>query len=193
MDLQPTASPKFSTAKGRTWIALILVQFIFVIFGAAQIPPHLPILNLPYLEIPLSFYSEMSGASHGYGFFSPGVYSQIRSVIDVYDSDGKKTTQSIDAGLNREAELRLNDIVEQFINEFEDPVQFQRSLAGSLAGSVFAKNSSAEKVNVRIEQFTPPSRVAYLHGHRAEWEQVYSAKFIHRSAPTLNGKKVGSN
>lgn len=190
-DARQQSSVVLSKTKGRMWIGLILVQFVFVFFGAAQIPLALPILHMPYLEIPLSFYSEMSGASHGYGFFSPGVYSQIRSVIDIYDNDGRKTTKSIDAGLNREAELRLNDIVEQFINEFEDPVQFQRSLAASLAGSIFAKHESAKKVDVRIEQYTPPSRIAYLHGHRSLWEQVYSAKFIHQHPKV--GAKVGSN
>lgn len=176
-----------SKYKGRLWISLILIQFAMVIFGAAQsqLNRYLPILNLPEVEIPLSFWSELSGASHGYGFFSPGVYSQIRGVIDIYDRDGNLSSQPIHAGLNREAELRLNDIVEQFINDFEDPMQFQRSLAASFAGLTFAKNPEASKVGVRIEQYTPPSRIAYLNGHRADWELAYSAKFIH---PAMNQK-----
>jgi hypothetical protein len=188
------SAPTISKSKGRLWISLIVIQFIFVIFGAAQLAPSLPILNLPWLEVPLSFYSEFSGASHGYGFFSPGIYSQIRGVIEVTDRKGLKTKHAITAGLNREAELRLNDIVEQFINDFEDPMQFQRSLAASLAGSTFGKNPQAEKVEVRIEQYAPPSRIAYLNGHRSEWETAYSAKFIHpRAEKDLGVKKVGVN
>jgi hypothetical protein len=186
-------SRTISKSKGRLWISLILIQFLFVIFGAAQLAPRLPIVDLPYLEVPLSFYSELSGASHGYGFFSPGVYSQIRGVIDIYDRGGKVTSHTLQAGLNREAELRLNDIVEQFINDFEDPMQFQRSLAASLAGSTFGKNPQAAKVGVRIEQYTPPSRIAYLNGHRAEWEPAYSATFIHPAHRKSEAAQMGAN
>lgn len=185
----------WSRRRGFVYIALAMVHLGIATLGVAQFPFY----DLKAVGLPLGIYADLSGAGNGYGFFSPGVYSQIRSRLDVYEADGTKRTFSFDEQNNREAELRFNDVVEQFINTFEDPMQFQRSLAASLAGSVFAQDANAHKVDVRVQRFTPPSRVDWLKGQRAEWEDIYSAAFIHpdknemlEPAAAAKSKKVGS-
>ena len=172
---ETTFRSEWSLPRGRVWIALALTHLLLVCFGIAQFPFY----DLKHVGVPLGIYADLSGAGNGYGFFSPGIYSQIRSRLDVYEIDGTKRTFSFDEQNNREAELRFNDVVEQFINTFEDPIQFQRSLAASLAGSVFAQDARAHKIDVRVQRFAPPSRVDYLKGQRAQWEDIYSAAFVH--------------
>lgn len=160
----------------RIWTAIALFQLVLVTAGAAQ----LPIGALPVIGRPLQLFADMSGAGIGYGFFSPGVYAQIRTVIDIYDHKGNKTTEFMNQGPNREVNLRLNDVIESFLNEFgEDKMRVQRALAASFAGSVFARKPQAEKVEVRVERYTAPSRKNYLAGQSAAWEELYSAQFIH--------------
>jgi hypothetical protein len=166
------------TKSARIWLALALVHLGLMASGVA----HFSFIQMPVIGVPISYYGDLSGAGSSYGFFSPGVYGQVRAVIDVYDRLGRKTTRSLDAGLNREVDLRLNDIIEQFINEFDDQVKFQRSLAASLAGSIFAHHQDAKKVHVRIEQFTAPSRKDFVAGKVKTWVPAYSAKFIHKVA-----------
>jgi hypothetical protein len=148
---------------------------------------HLPLSEIPSLALPLGFYGDLSGASNGYGFFSPGVYAQIRAIVEVEDKNGNKTTRPLLDNTNRETDLRVNDAFEHFINEFDDKVKFQRILAASLAGSVFARHADAEKVGIRIERLTAPSRKAYLAGHKTgTWDQLYSVEFVNR--PTARAK-----
>ncbi len=170
--------------KKRLWLSAALVQLGLMTAGAT----HVPLNEIPLVGPAVGYYGDLSGASHLYGFFSPGVYSQLQAVIDVYDSKGTKSTQPIEAKANREFFLRINDIFDQFMNEFDDKVKFQRILAASLAGSVFARTPEAEQVGVRIERYTAPSRKAFLEGKRTNWEKVYSAKFVHRSSKAKNSQ-----
>lgn len=163
----------------RLWTSLALFHLALVTASAAQ----LSVGQLPVIGRPLQFYADMSGAGIGYGFFSPGVYAQIRTVLDIYDKSGRKTTEHMNQGPNREVDLRLNDVIESFMNEFEDQMRFQRALAASFAGSVFARKPQTAKVEVRVERFTAPSRKNYLAGKTASWEPLYSAQFIHSPLP----------
>ena len=164
------------TKRQRAWLFAAIVQLCLMTAGAAQIPFQ----DLPGGFI-LSTYADLSGASHAYGFFSPGVYSQLRAVVDVFDEKGDRHPGSLRAGSNREVDLRVNDIFDQFVNEFDDRLKFQRILAASLAGSVLASDRRAKKVEVRLEQFTAPSRVDFLKGAVANWKKIYSVQLVHKA------------
>lgn len=163
----------------RLWTALVLSHLVLVTASAAQ----LAVGRLPLIGRPLQFYADASGAGIGYGFFSPGVYAQIRTVLEISPRSGPKTTEYMNQGPNREVDLRLNDVIESFMNEFEDKMRFQRALAASFAGYVFAHRPQADRVEVRVERFTAPSRKNYLAGQTGNWEQLYSAQFIHHPLP----------
>jgi hypothetical protein len=160
----------------RKWIFIGLLHLGLVSAGAAQ----LTVAETPVLGHALQYYSDLSGAGSGYGFFSPGVYGQLRTLIDVDDGAGRVTTNLLTVGPNREADLRLNDIGEQFLNMFKDKKKFQRALAASFAGFAFANNQVAHKVTVRLEQYMAPSRQSYLAGKRADWNPVYKVSFVHK-------------
>ncbi len=169
---------------GRLWIVAVIFHLCFVTAGAA----HFSFRDVPVIGAALNMYGEISGANMSYGFFSPGIYGQLQALIDVYDTSGNKTTRALVKGENREADLRMNDIVDSFLEESEDKMQFQRTLAASLAGTVFATEPNAELVNVRIESFPAISRQAFLAGERADWKPAYSAKFAHKKRPQPEAK-----
>lgn len=162
----------------RKWIAVVLLHLLLVAGGAFHFTGDF----LPIVGRPLAFYGDLSGSGTAYTFFTPGVYAQMRAVIDIVDSSGHNRTQFLGEGPNREVNLRLNDIIEQFMNDYKDQLKFQRSLAASIAGSVFAREHDARKIGISIERYTAPSRREYLAGKTTvPWEKLYSATFVHKT------------
>lgn len=159
-------------------LALALTHLLIMAAGAA----HVPVAAVPIVGAPLAHYAEISGAGYNYGFFADGVFSQFRTVIEIRDRDGRQATEYLGQGPNREVDLRFNDIVETFMEEFNDPMRFQRSLAASFAGSVFARRPDAEKVRIRVERLSATPRTSYLEGQSSSWTTLYSALFIHNPA-----------
>jgi hypothetical protein len=158
------------------WLGIALFQLVLVFCGAASID----VSRLGSLGTILNYYGEVSGSGSGYGFFSPGVESQIGAEFDIVGSNGQVKTTTIRNGLNQEADLRLGNIIDQFGTEQDDPKAFQRSLSASLAGYMFGKNPDAREVVVRLQEYYPPSMADYRAGKRAKWAPVYSATFKRR-------------
>jgi hypothetical protein len=130
----------------------------------------------------MSFYGEASGAGHSYGFFAPGVFSQIRAIFDITDKAGVKKSIDLESEISpiHEAQLRVGNIIEQFMNDYDDPMEYQRALAASLAGTVFGRHPEATSVNVRIERFTAQSLTEYKRGLVPKWIPEYSAEFVYK-------------
>lgn len=125
----------------------------------------------------LDFYGELSGASSGYGFFAPGVHSQVRALFEITTQEGK-TKLLLEDGVIHEVDLRVGDIVDQFGNEdTDDAMKFQRTLAASLAGAVFGRHPEASAVRISLERWDPVSMEDYRKGARSTWIPLYSAQF----------------
>jgi len=155
-----------------------LAHFALVICGAfgVEMPESM-------LGRALSYYSEMSGAAGQWGFFAPGVTSQIDATFDVVDGAGRHLTARLNDGANREVDLRLSDIIEQFLNddredEDPDPAHFTRALAASLSAAVFSRHKDAKSVTIRLVKFEPVSMADYRSGVRPTWQHLYSGEFI---------------
>jgi hypothetical protein len=161
----------------RIALAVVTIHLALVIIGASEIEFSGGSWGLRAIN----YYGELSGASSGYGFFAPGVSSQVRCSFDILEKDSSKITQQLKDQSSREVDIRLGDIVEQFLGEERsDPKQFQRELAGSLSGLVFARHPGAKSVTIRLETFTPVSMQDYRNGQRPNWMALYSAKFVNR-------------
>lgn len=159
-------------------VFIALGHLLLVAIGAAE-------LELPsgtWWSRAIDIYGEISGSSSGYGFFSPGVTSQIRASFDIVEKDSTRLTQELKDQSNREVDLRLGDIVEQFLGDEDrqDPMGFQRQLSASLSGAVFAHHEGAKSVTIRLEKFTPVSMEDFRNGMRGQWTPLYSAEFINR-------------
>lgn len=156
---------------------LAFVHLTMVTLSAFSINFPLP----PGVSEVLNYYGEMSGAAGGYGFFAPGVQSQIRAVFDITDSQNRTVTMPSLTGEVREVDLRMGDIIEQFFNEhIDNPKKYQRVLSASLCGAMFGKHPDAQSVRIRLEQLTPPSMAEYRNGGTSTWKKIYSAKFVKR-------------
>ena len=127
----------------------------------------------------LNGYGSASGAGSSYGFFAPGIFSQIRAVFDITGRDGSVRSIPLESHVSHEADLRIGNIIEQFANDFDNQIEFQRSLAASLAATFFGREPQAKSINVRIERFTPSSMEEHRLGLRPLWIPEYSAKFVH--------------
>jgi hypothetical protein len=128
-------------------------------------------------------YSLLSGAETGYGFFAAGVGGQIRVRFDVIDGEGQETTASLNRVASHEADLRIGNIIDRFWEEDEE-LGLRRSLAASLAGTIFARYPQAHKVVVHAESFEPVSMDDFRRGVRPEWTPLYEAKFVYQSRQT---------
>ena len=119
----------------------------------------------------------ISGSNENYGFFAPGVSTQLGVYFDVTDQSGKTRTFSLETGVSHEADLRVGNMVGQFGTESDDPEKLQRAVAASLAGTMFGRHTEAKSVNVRLEELNPVSMADYRKGERAQWKPIYQAKF----------------
>ncbi len=135
----------------------------------------------------LGEYGALSGASSRYGFFAPGVYSQLGARFDIIDGAGVTTSASLKTGASHEADLRVGNIIDQFGRlsdaDEDEAVRLRRSLAASLAGKMFARYPEASAVVVRLETFTPVAMEEWRRGERPRWSPLYTAKFVHRTQP----------
>ena len=167
----------------RLWLAAAAGHLVLVTLGASAV--SLPELGLPGRA--LDEYGALSGASSGYGFFTPGVSFQLGARFDVIDRDGHGKSASLATGASHEADIRVGNIIDQFGSIGDDDEEgadrVRRSLAASLAGKMFARNPEAAAVVVRLETFAPASMEAWRGGERPRWRPLYTAKFVRQAQP----------
>lgn len=143
----------------------------------------------------LDEYGAVTGSMYRYGFFAPGVGADIRAVFEVALPDGEVVVEPLLPEATREANLRVADIIEQFLSErflatddiAERDAELYRSLAASLAGAVLGRHPQARDVTIRLEAMDPVSMADYRGGARAAWRPLYTAKFHHEITQTAGG------
>lgn len=171
-------------------LGIAFSHLILVAIGASQLNlwPHESGLGRS-----LDYYGALSGAGSGYGFFAPGVGSQLRGSFDIVDGQGGVTPNAIEAGASHEGALRIGNLLGWFWRDTADR-KLQRSLAASWAGKMFARHPEAEQVVVRLETYHLPSMKGYRSGKRPHWVPYYEAKFVHKPSTSREerSKPVGS-
>jgi len=138
-------------------------------------------LRLPenWVTWPIRTYSALSGANSGYDYFASGSRSMLWATFDVVDAEGNVTTDHLSAGMNREVDLRIKNIVEQFAVQKHSAVK--RALAASFAGKMFGKHPEAESIVVRLQQYHLPLMEEFQRGEQPGWRFVYEARFVRSS------------
>ena len=134
--------------------------------------------NFPLRKI-LQFYGKASGADSSYGFFAPSIGTKVRALFDVVDKNGAMTS-NIDfaSQMNREENIRMGGIFDEFLSEEIDDEEFRQQLASSLAAGVFSLHPDAVNVILHVEEYRSISMDEYREGTRSEWEEIYSARFV---------------
>jgi len=160
----------------KLWLFLALVHVVFVGLGAFNVP-----LTDAYFAPLYRYYGRVTGASSGYAFFAPGVGSQLRATFEVYDKQGALiATVPMEKGTNREADLRIGNIIGWFWKDSSDRA-IQRSMTASWAGKIFGRYPNAAEVVVLLDEYTMPSMEEYRGGKRAQWEKYYKARFARKT------------
>jgi len=154
------------------WIALALGQVLLIALGAA----HFDFFRWGRIGLPLGMWSAVTAASSRYGFFAPGVGSELKATFELIDSAGQVTTDTLAHGNARELELRIGNIVRTFGDRPEE-ARIRHALVASWAGKMFARHPGTDTVVVRIEGYDLPSMSAYASGLRPGWSPYYRASF----------------
>src|SRR5688500_4066418 len=92
------------------WLAIAAAHLLLVAFGASQIrlPRENPLANA--FEQAFGYYGVLSGATNGYGFFKE-IHSELKARFVLKNRRGEVTERRIETELNREAALRMNNLV----------------------------------------------------------------------------------
>jgi hypothetical protein len=157
-------------------IAVAVVHLVLVAFGAA----HGRFEGLGWVGKPLGWYAALSGADSEYGFFAPGVGSQLRADFEITGADGRQVSEELIPNLDREVSLRVGNIIGIFWDEIDDE-QSRRSIAASWAGTVLARHPGARQVKVVLRAYDLPSMAEYRSGERPQWTPFYQAVFVRRA------------
>lgn len=135
-------------------------------------------------EEAVRLYGALSGAENGYGFFAPGVSSQIRATFTLTDAAGRTWTDTLEEGMGAEATLRVGSGVS--LAAFDG---VRESLARSWAATMFARHPAARSVTIRIDVYDLPTMTDYRAGARPCWLPVYEATAERDAAPAEETSK----
>lgn len=138
-----------------------------------DIAAHLPATSL------IDFYGKASGADSNYGFFAPAIGGKVRAVFNVIESNGKKLTNlALVPPSEREAEIRAGGIFDELITKDSKDKSLRKTLAKSLAATMFYRHKNATLVSLHIEEYWPKTMAEYREGERAQWSDYYVADFV---------------
>ena len=163
-------------------VSLILFHLLMVLYGSSSLllsQFNLSLVPLGSIENFLHFYGLVTGSGTNYGFFSPGIGGQLKAQFEITDSNNHKYFTPLQPQTTHEVDLRISNIIDQFAYNSNLPIEknFKRSLAASLAGTIFGEHSNAKQVRVMLEEYNPVSIQEYVEGERAQWNPIYQATF----------------
>ncbi len=151
-------------------VAIALLHLALVVCGAAG--GYGLFAGLGPFTSGVFLYGALSGSSNGYGFFAPGINSQVGAAFLLEDADGNTWTDELQRGHGREAVLRINSGVSWAGQE-----ELRDELARSWAATMFGRHPTATEVVVQVRIYEPPTMEQYHDGVRAEWEVIHEAVF----------------
>jgi len=160
----------------------LVFHFSLAAVSAANMPISKPVLKLfknsktgQSIARFLVVYQYLTGTGNCFGFFAPGVISQIKVGYEIRHH-GKVVEQGIVGSENAEVSLRMHNLTQQFWTASLNP-KVRRSMAASFAGKLFSQHPSADSVSISLKSFVLPSMAQYREGMRPSWEKNYSSEF----------------
>jgi hypothetical protein len=133
-------------------------------------------------NIPLSFnsglvtkvllsYTNWTGANNGYGFFSPGIPSQIIAKITSFNRSGEKSVEQLGTG-KEEIDLRISTML--FLL---DKVDVPNLTSRALAAYTFGHDPEVKQVNVTFSRYIVPSMKDYRQGKQPYLDDFYTSDY----------------
>jgi hypothetical protein len=116
-------------------------------------------------------YQFLTGAGGGFGFFSPGVGNQL--VIE-FEVEGRRI--ALDKLVNQEVSLRIGNMYRLFAYSYENE-KVKRSVAASLAASVFRRYPALTQATMVASLYRMPSLEEWAAGKRPATEEMYRVTF----------------
>lgn len=170
--------PSYVSYLGAAAIILILMlHFLLVVLNSLSFD----LRRLGKLGAVLYHYGEASGTNSRFEFFSPGISSQIRVRFTIKRAGAAPEIFELTRQQNREVDLRLGDVFDQFIGiagrEEREARELQRLLAASLASHVFGRFPEAQTITVSVEEYFADSLFDQQPTEALAWEPLYSVEF----------------
>lgn len=156
-------------------LCLAFCHLVFVSLSASyiKVADYIPGKNI------IDFYLKATGADSSYGFFAPAIGVKTRALFDIVDHNGNKTVGvPLIAESEREVEIRLGGIFDEFTSEDADDERFRKPLAASLAAAMFSQHKNAAEVTLHVQEFWPKTMEEYRQGEKAKWSDYYAARFV---------------
>lgn len=161
----------------------LLFHFSLAAVSAANLPISKPVLKIfgnsrtgQSVARFLVLYQYLTGTGNCFGFFAPGVISQMKVGYEI-QRDGKVVEEGIVGSENAEVSLRMHNLTQQFWTASQNP-DVRRSLAASFAGKLFSLHPTAESVSISLKSYVLPSMAQYREGLRPSWEKNYLGNFV---------------
>ncbi|MEY2481784.1 MAG: hypothetical protein QOK24_312 [Verrucomicrobiota bacterium] len=157
-----------------TWLSLAFCHLLIVCFGGFGIPIS-SFLPPPFDGI-ISGYSSYSGASAGYGFFSPDIADQIVARVEMRRGDSILCAKLFENNRD-EAETRLSGLVMLLSDIDRDDVATKL-----IAARCFGVVDDLQTVKVSLEYVIVPSLAEYRNGSVEHYRPFYEAEFVRRAS-----------
>ncbi len=125
----------------------------------------------------LTYYSAVSGAGEGYSFYAPSVRAAPDVNFTIVDRDGRRVDDTLRTGVTREADLRMQDLIDVFHHRRTDDA-VRRQLAASWAAEMFARYPGAELVLVDVGHSRMPAMAELRAGAAPGWTSEFRAKVV---------------
>lgn len=122
-------------------------------------------------------YSALSGADSGYGFFAPKVAAPRTARFTLVDEAGQVTVDTLPPRITREADIRVEDLVEVFDNRRSDN-EIRAELAAIWAAAMFKRHPEAVSITVDMGSWRVPSMAQTREGKPWRWKSIYRARVV---------------
>lgn len=134
----------------------------------------------------LTYYAALSGADSGYSFFAPSVSTPPRAEFTIVDDDGRERVETLETRVMREADIRVENLLEVFGHRRADDALRAR-IAVSWAAAMFTRHRDAESVLVDIVRDRPPSMAEVRRGVEHRRRSIFRARVVRPAAARPGG------
>lgn len=160
------------------------------ILSLAAAAGHLGLVVAGGLDLPLwewgavgramTYYGVLSGVGSGYSFYAPDVRVSPDVTFTMVDGEGRSEVDKLLTGVTREADLRVQDVIDVMWRRGADD-EVSRRVAASWAAVMFARHPEAEVVVVDVGNDRLPTMAELRDGARPGWRSKYRARVARAS------------
>lgn len=125
----------------------------------------------------LTYYRALSGTDSKYSYYAPSVRAPLRAEFTILDGGGEAVTTRLETGVTREADIRVEDLIQVFGHgRVDEPVR--RQVAASLAAAMLARHPGAAAVQLDVVRRGLPTMSALRRGAEIRWQPVFRARIV---------------